>query len=83
MIDLKVKDMEGNDIDFTKGLKNKNYIIIINNYEFIINFYDYNIALLFESLDILDGISEKDQKIFIQNNLNNLKNFYNPKIFKN
>ena len=70
-IDLKVKDMEGNDIDFTKGLKNKNYIIIINNYEFIINFYDYNIESLFESLDILNGISEKDQKKFIENNLNN------------
>ena len=71
VIDLKVKDMEGNDIDFTKGLKNKNYIIIIKNYQFIINFYDYNIASLFESLDILNGISEKEQKKFIENNLNN------------
>ena len=45
-----IKDMNGKIVNVSNGLKNKNYIISIEDNIFVINFYDYNIELLFLAL---------------------------------
>ena len=38
-----IKDMNGKIVNVSNGLKNKDYIISIEDNIFVINFYDYNI----------------------------------------
>ena len=45
-----IKDMNGKIVNVSNGLKNKDYIISIEDNIFVINFYDYNIELLFLAL---------------------------------
>ena len=66
---LEIKDLDGNDVDISKGLKNITYKVKINNYDFDLNFYDYNINNLLSALIDL-GIYNKNNKEYIENILN-------------
>jgi len=69
---IRVLDIDGKDFDFSKELKNKDYKVIIENNEFIINFYDYNVNYLLIGLANLnlDDISKEEKKQKIENLLN-------------
>ena len=66
---IEIKDLDGNDVDTSKGLKNITYKVKINNYDFDLNFYDYNINNLLLALINLD-IYHKNKKEYIENILN-------------
>ena len=69
---IRVLDTDGKDFDFTKELKNKDYKVIIENNEFIINFYDYNVNYLLIGLANLnlDDVPKDEKKQKIENLLN-------------
>ena len=69
---IKILDSNGKDFDFSNELKNKDYKVLIENNEFTINFYDYNVSSLFDGLCMInfDDISEEEKKKKIQALLN-------------
>ena len=69
---IRVLDTDGKDFDFSKELKNKDYKIIIENNEFTINFYDYNVNYLLIGLANLnlDDVPKEEKKQKIENLLN-------------
>ena len=71
---IEIKDIKDeNKINLSYGLRNIDYNVIIEGYSFIFNLYDYNIKYLFDALNGLDTIQDKDKKQYIENQLNNFK----------
>ena len=71
--DIKVIDENGNELNVRKELKNKEYKVIVGSCQFNMNFYDYNIVDLFDALEEIQIIEDKEKKKFIEDKLNNFK----------
>jgi len=69
---IKIKDKNNrNDKILKNGLKNKDYNVFIDNIYFKLNFYDYNIIELFNSISKVIYINEiNEKKKFIETRLN-------------
>ena len=67
---IKIKDSEGEDLDFSKGIKNKIYKVTIGDFDFDLNFYDYKIQFLFSELVNIINVDHKNKKQYLENILN-------------
>ena len=68
-----LKDMKGNYINLKDGIKNIDYILQIQENDYNIILYDYNLNLLIDSLIDLDDIPNEDKNKYIENRLNDTK----------
>ena len=71
---IKIKENKENDfidIKLNKNIKNKDYLVSIEEEEFSINFFDYKLKELIAELLRINEVQKNEKKLFIKNTLNN------------